>query len=113
GQHATITTTHLAALEIATFAEALVGAPASGQVDYVHLSSDNKTPIASAFEQLLEKPPQRPDFIPPHNKLAGNDLKNFSAFLRRHWRENDWMWGRLDAVPTLVELLVTPASLFG
>jgi patatin-related protein len=113
GQHATITTPHLAALEIATFAEALVGAPASGQVDYVQLSSDNKTPIASAFEQLLEKPPQRPDFIPPDNKLAGNDLKNFSAFLRRHWRENDWMWGRLDAVPTLVELLVTPASLFG
>ena len=43
--------------------------------------------------------------IPPDHKLAGNELKNFSAFLRRRWRENDWMWGRLDAVPTLVDLL--------
>jgi patatin-related protein len=112
GRHGTITTADLAALEIATFAEALVGAPPSGHVDFVELSSDNTTPIASAFEQLLAKDSKRPDFIPPDNKLAGNDLKNFSAFLRRHWRENDWMWGRLDAVPTLVELLVTPASLF-
>ena len=111
GRHGPITTTDLAALEIATFPEALVGAPPSGHVDFVQLSSDNKTPIASAFEELVEKSGPGPDFIPPDDKLAGNDLKNFSAFVRRHWRENDWMWGRLDAVPTLVELLVTPASL--
>src|SRR5262245_6840896 len=109
--HRAITTSDLAALEIATFPEALVGAPPSGQVDFVQLSSDNKTPIAAAFEQLRDDRYEGTDCIPPDNKLAGNDLENFSAFLRRHWRENDWMWGRLDAVPTLVELLVTPESL--
>ena len=44
---------------------------------------------------------------PLNQKLAGNELKNFSAFLNERWRRNDWMWGRLDAVPTLVEMLVT------
>lgn len=111
-QDGAITTTDLAALEIVAFAEALVGAPPSGHVEFVQLSSDNRTPIASAFPKLLSEPSEDADSIPANNKLAGNELKNFSAFLRRRWRENDWLWGRLDAVPTLVELLVTPAALF-
>jgi hypothetical protein len=44
-------------------------------------------------------------------KLAGNELANFSAFLRPEWRANDWLWGRLDAVPTLVDILVDPERL--
>ena len=44
-------------------------------------------------------------------KLAGNDLMNFAAFLRERWRENDWMWGRMDAVVTLVDVLVEPSRL--
>ena len=43
-------------------------------------------------------------------KLAGNELANFSAFLLPEWRANDWMWGQLDAVPTLVDQLVTARS---
>ena len=49
--------------------------------------------------------------IPLTQKLAGNELFNFAAFLRDEWRTNDWMWGRLDAVSTLVGLLVTPETI--
>lgn len=38
-------------------------------------------------------------------KLAGNQLNNFAAFLSARWRHNDWIWGRLDAARSLVELL--------
>lgn len=38
-------------------------------------------------------------------KLAGDELGHFGAFLKRSWRANDWMWGRLDAVTFLFVLL--------
>lgn len=47
--------------------------------------------------------------IDPASKLAGNQLGNFAAFLDGRWRENDWMWGRLDSVPTLVGVLLDPS----
>jgi len=101
----------LAALEVISFGEALVGEPTAGRIDFVELTSDNPTPIAPWFKELVV--PSDPDtsHIPADRKLAGNELKNFSAFLRRSWRDNDWLWGRLDAVPTLVDLLVTPDAL--
>jgi patatin-related protein len=34
-------------------------------------------------------------------KLAGTKLFNFSAFFSRDWRENDILWGRLDAAEIL------------
>jgi hypothetical protein len=34
-------------------------------------------------------------------KLAGDELGHFGAFLKRSWRANDWMWGRLDAASAL------------
>ena len=39
------------------------------------------------------------------DKLAGVELAHFGAFLKRSWRANDWMWGRLDAAERLVTLL--------
>ncbi len=48
--------------------------------------------------------------VRPATKLAGNQISSFSAFLFRHWRANDWMWGRADAVRTLVETILDPAS---
>jgi patatin-related protein len=111
----------LCALEILAFPEAILGAPGRRAIEFVELSSAGATPISGAFprlllrhsegprawstiaERLLDAPP-----ITSDNKLAGNELNNFSAFLRRTWRANDWMWGRLDAVPTLVGLAVTP-----
>ena len=41
----------------------------------------------------------------PMDKLAGVELAHFGAFLKRSWRANDWMWGRLDAAERLVMLL--------
>jgi hypothetical protein len=41
----------------------------------------------------------------PVDKLAGVELAHFGAFLKRSWRANDWMWGRLDASERLVSLL--------
>ena len=114
----------LEALEVVAFPESLVGAPADRPVTFVEMSSASVMPISAALPRLIGKAPvenpwatigQRLDApaqpIASDHKLAGNELNNFSAFLRRHWRTNDWMWGRLDAVPTLIELLVTPSAL--
>jgi hypothetical protein len=101
----------LAALEVISFGEALVGEPTAGRIDFVELTSDNPTPIAPWFKALVVPSDDDESHIPADRKLAGNELKNFSAFLRESWRDNDWLWGRLDAVPTLVGLLVTPEAL--
>ena len=41
----------------------------------------------------------------PDDKLAGVELAHFGAFLKRSWRANDWMWGRLDGAERLVRLV--------
>jgi hypothetical protein len=41
-------------------------------------------------------------------KLAGDQLANFGAFLSARWRLNDWVWGRLDASTSLVKILTSP-----
>jgi hypothetical protein len=51
------------------------------------------------------------DRMDPSTKLSGNALANFSAFFSRRFRANDWMWGRLDAVSALADLLIRPALL--
>lgn len=38
-------------------------------------------------------------------KLRGVALHHFGAFFRRDWRENDYLWGRLDGVERLLSLL--------
>jgi patatin-related protein len=38
-------------------------------------------------------------------KLAGSSLANFAGFLSKHWRSNDWWWGRLDASAGMVRFL--------
>ena len=47
----------------------------------------------------------------PEAKLMGVGLAHFGAFVRRSWRANDWMWGRLDGAGWLVHLLLTPPRL--
>jgi len=36
--------------------------------------------------------------ITPDDKLAGMKLGHFGAFVKRSWRANDWLWGRVDGV---------------
>ena len=40
------------------------------------------------------------------DKLAGEKLMHFSAFLKRSWRENDLLWGRLDAAEIIVRTIL-------
>ncbi len=44
-------------------------------------------------------------------KLAGLQLGHFGAFYKRSWRANDWMWGRLDAVGSLMRVALEPTRL--
>ncbi|MGH8903107.1 MAG: patatin-like protein [Egibacteraceae bacterium] len=46
-----------------------------------------------------------------NSKLSGNQLRNFAAFLSARWRLNDWIWGRLDAVSSLVDVTARPGRL--
>ena len=39
-------------------------------------------------------------------KLAGEKLMHFSGFLKRSWRENDLLWGRLDAAEIIVKAIL-------
>jgi patatin-related protein len=120
--------TTLGALEVVCFPEFVAGAPGQRRIDFVRLSAGNRTPVAGWFRTLAKAVADQhlswtpsvtapspqvvdgPQGIPVEVKLAGNELANFAAFLRAGWRANDWMWGRLDAVPTLVDLLLTPAT---
>ena len=112
----------LAALEVLCYPEFVAGAPCQSPIEFYRLSAANRFVIASEFTTLLKAAQEQDKWWDPKNrdratqrgihvdlKLAGNELANFSAFLLPEWRSNDWLWGRLDAVPTLVDLLVTPA----
>jgi patatin-related protein len=41
----------------------------------------------------------------PRGKLRGVALGHFGAFFRRSWRENDYLWGRLDGAERLLWLI--------
>ena len=43
-------------------------------------------------------------------KLAGEKLMHFSGFLKQSWRENDIIWGRLDAAEVIVRTLMPDAD---
>ncbi|ACZ31790.1 Patatin [Xylanimonas cellulosilytica DSM 15894] len=47
----------------------------------------------------------------PGDKAAGLDLARFGGFLKRSWRINDWIWGRLDAVTMLCQIVLDPDRL--
>ena len=115
-----ITRTTLEALEIVTFPEFASGLPGRRAIRFRRLSAGSPTPLAPYFTDLLaiaakhglwwdseQTDPRSQEGLHLTLKLAGNELANFSAFLRPQWRTNDWLWGRLDAVPTLVDLLLS------
>lgn len=41
----------------------------------------------------------------PKSKLSGDTLGHFGGFLKREWRKNDILWGRLDAAELIVRTL--------
>jgi patatin-related protein len=46
--------------------------------------------------------------IGPDDKAGGYSLSRFSGFLKRSWRANDWIWGRIDAASMLCRVLLDP-----
>jgi hypothetical protein len=61
----------------------------------------------SRLVEHLARADQRPN-LRGAAKLAGNQLSNFGAFLSSRWRLNDWIWGRLDAAGSLVDVVTAP-----
>jgi patatin-related protein len=49
--------------------------------------------------------------IRPDDKAGGYSLSRFSGFLKRSWRANDWIWGRLDAATMLCRVLLDPVRI--
>jgi len=45
------------------------------------------------------------------DKVTGETVMHFGAFLKRSWRANDIMWGRLDGVCRILDTLLTPEAL--
>ena len=118
-----VTLEALEALDVLCLPEFVTGMPGRRRIDFRRLSTANRTPVAQHFEALLDEAEKEGLWWDPTVdrrsqqglhvtlKLAGNELANFSAFLLAHWRANDWLWGRLDAVTTMIELLVRPSHL--
>jgi hypothetical protein len=74
--------------------------PALGEtnsVGIVRISPLDATSITPAAKDLQEDPTA---------KLAGVRVKHFGGFLDREWRDNDLMWGRLDAAEVIVDTLL-------
>ncbi len=101
-----------AALEVLLVREHLLGSTPGVDVSFVRMSAAAPTIDARRFVRLHEVSarldPEHTDdhHLRPEVKLAGNELSNFAAFIDERWRTNDWFWGRMDAVPTLVDLLL-------
>jgi hypothetical protein len=70
------------------------------------------SPMRRLMNRVRHPDPTGPDDdpLPVGDKLAGNQLKNFGAFLSARWRLNDWTWGRLDAARSLVDVATEPRA---
>ncbi|GAB2766025.1 hypothetical protein GCM10027020_18270 [Nocardioides salsibiostraticola] len=45
------------------------------------------------------------------DKLAGMSVSRFGGFLKRSWRVNDWIWGRMDSASVLCATVLQPSRL--
>lgn len=86
-------------LEILTYPVSLTLPMGWQYINFLRVAGSAKSPIEPFAGWSVEQ------------KLAGNELMNFAAFYKRSWRANDWMWGRMDAAKTIIDLLVRPDRL--
>ena len=49
--------------------------------------------------------------LPIKQKMAGDVVHHFGGFLKRSWRSNDILWGRLDGLGQLIDSLMEPERL--
>ena len=91
--------TRLLALDAATWLLADAESPGTSQeIRLAQLSLDLDHHFAKAS-------------LTPDDKVAGSELHRFGGFLKRSWRLNDWIWGRLDAAQMLCRLVLDPQRL--
>ncbi|ALG11055.1 patatin-like protein [Kibdelosporangium phytohabitans] len=89
----------LLALEIATTCLADDSdAPEEQQVELAQISLQTANPFARLS-------------LTPDDKAGGYSLSRFSGFLKRSWRANDWIWGRMDAASMLCRVMLDPARI--
>lgn len=81
-------------------------------IEVVRGAFEPHEPAAEQVVRLGLLTPQRPACLDAvrrrtttAEKLAGEELGHFGAFLKRSWRANDWLWGRLDASTFLFEIV--------
>ena len=85
--------------EVALPLELVSGLRGRDQIKTVRVSPfDSKRAFAGRFKS---KPGQK-----PINKLCGVQLFNFGAFFKSSWRSNDLLWGRIDGVSQLLDILL-------
>jgi hypothetical protein len=80
-----------------------------GELDDEHESSNRYEFLR--LNAAAPLPFQSRDAVDPASKLFGMQLGHFAGFVRRSWRANDFMWGRLDGAARLVDLLIAPRRL--
>ncbi|NHC44389.1 DUF3376 domain-containing protein [Motilibacter aurantiacus] len=75
--------------------------------DFLRLGPDVESPVVPGpVDPSLE-----PD--PGPRKLWGTQLLHFGAFGRPEWRQQDWLWGRLDGAAHLARMLVHASDAAG
>lgn len=76
-----------------------------GEGDIVEIARVSPADAVNLIDEEKEKEADQ------RKKLAGDTFFSFSAFFNGTWRKNDIMWGRLDAVERLTELVVSDSDL--
>jgi patatin-related protein len=72
------------------------------------VTSGNALPIDLVQLTYQVEHPFASELPSGEDKVAGDQMARFSAFLKRSWRVNDWTWGRLDAARVLCETVLEP-----
>jgi hypothetical protein len=96
-----------------------VAAALPAHLQYVRIAGSNISPLCLPPGELAYDGPRfhsaeltaEHGTVPAGQKLAGASLGNFSAFISERWRANDWMWGRLDAAKSIVDVTTTKGRL--
>ncbi len=94
------------AVEVSNGAGSLPSSRARPLFDFDRLGLDGPPPLLqAAYSAALGKPPA------PNNILYGTRLHHFAAFAKPDWRRWDWLWGRLNALQHLAQIMeLSPAD---
>ncbi|MCX2952516.1 patatin-like protein [Lentzea sp. NEAU-D7] len=74
-------------------------------------SAGMDTPVELVQVSLQTRNAFAKQSITADDKAGGASLSRFSGFLKRSWRVNDWIWGRLDGATMLCRVLFDPRRL--